>query len=105
MTPPLSATAVVGAGRLGTAIAGALCAVAGTTPRALDHARGLAAALGMTPFAVPDADRALYHAAASAASNFVVTLAAVAEALATRAGVPRALLAPLAEAAVHNWAE
>lgn len=89
----------------GARFSGAGCAVAGSSPRALDAARAIAEALGMTPFAVADADRALYHAAASTASNFVVTLAAVAESLAARAGVPRAMLAPLAEAAVRNWAE
>ncbi|MFL5580272.1 MAG: DUF2520 domain-containing protein [Gemmatimonadaceae bacterium] len=84
--------------------AGAGCAIAGTTPRARETARALAAALGMLPFEVADDVRALYHAAASAASNFVVTLAGVAEALAARAGVPRERRAPLALAAVEHWA-
>src|SRR5215212_9633638 len=53
---------------------GAPAATSGTTARARDTARRLAAALGMTPFAVDDADRAAYHAAASMASNFLVTL-------------------------------
>jgi len=83
---------------------GAGCAIAGTTARARETARALAAGLGMLPFEVADDDRALYHAAASAASNFVVTLAGVAETLAARAGVPRARLAPLARAAVEHWA-
>ncbi|HYD52322.1 MAG TPA: DUF2520 domain-containing protein, partial [Gemmatimonadaceae bacterium] len=84
---------------------GAGCAVAGSTPRALATARALASALGMTPFEVEDEARALYHASASAASNFVVTLLGASEQLAARAGVPRAMLAPLARAAVDAWAE
>jgi predicted short-subunit dehydrogenase-like oxidoreductase (DUF2520 family) len=58
----------------------------------------------MTPTRVADADRAAYHAAASIASNFLVTLEGAAERLAATAGVDRALLAPLVRAAVDNWA-
>ena len=86
-----------------TRFAGAGCAVAGTTERARTVATELGLALGMRPFAVADADRPLYHAAASVASNYVVTLAGIAEQLAARAGVPRELLAPLAEAAIDQW--
>jgi predicted short-subunit dehydrogenase-like oxidoreductase (DUF2520 family) len=84
---------------------GAGCAVAGSTPRALETARDLAAALGMRPFEVADADRAAYHAAAAIASNFLTTLEAGAERLAATAGVPREALVPLVEASVRNWAE
>jgi predicted short-subunit dehydrogenase-like oxidoreductase (DUF2520 family) len=83
---------------------GAGCAVAGTTARALQTATALAHALGMRPVEVADADRAAYHAAASIAANFLVTLEGAAERLAATAGVPRELLAPLAEAALRNWA-
>jgi predicted short-subunit dehydrogenase-like oxidoreductase (DUF2520 family) len=58
----------------------------------------------MTPVEVADEDRAAYHAAASIAANFLVTLEGAAERLAATAGVPRALLVPLAEAALRNWA-
>ena len=84
--------------------AGAGCAVAGATPRALEAARALAARLGMRATAVADGDRAAYHAAASMASNFLVTLEAAAERVAGTAGVDRALLAPLVRATVENWA-
>jgi len=84
--------------------AGAGCAVAGTTPRAEAFARGLAERLGMRATTVADDDRAAYHAAASIASNFLVTLEGAAERLAATAGVERALLAPLVRAAVENWA-
>jgi predicted short-subunit dehydrogenase-like oxidoreductase (DUF2520 family) len=83
---------------------GAGCAVAGTTRRALDAARALAASAGMRPTEVADADRAAYHAAASMASNFLVTLEGAAESLAATAGVDRELLAPLVRAAADNWA-
>jgi predicted short-subunit dehydrogenase-like oxidoreductase (DUF2520 family) len=53
---------------------------------------------------VADEDRAAYHAAASIASNFLVTLEGAAERLAATAGVDRALLVPLVRAAVENWA-
>jgi predicted short-subunit dehydrogenase-like oxidoreductase (DUF2520 family) len=84
---------------------GAACAVAGTTERARGVARALATTLGMDPFEIADEDRAAYHAAASIASNFLVTLEGAAERLAATAGVDRALLAPLVRAAVENWAE
>ena len=84
--------------------AGAGCAVAGSTARAEACARDLAARLGMHPTTVADEDRAAYHAAASIAANFLVTLEGAAERLAATAGVDRALLAPLVRAAVENWA-
>ncbi|MFT4232608.1 MAG: DUF2520 domain-containing protein, partial [Leucobacter sp.] len=87
----------------GTVFAGAYAAVDGTSDRALETARGLAAALGMSTFRVADEDRAAYHAAASAASNFLVVLEGFAERLAGTAGVPREALAPLAGAALRNW--
>ncbi|WP_163618735.1 DUF2520 domain-containing protein [Microbacterium sp. B35-30] len=82
---------------------GVPAAVAGSTPRALDTAAAIARTLGMTPFEVADADRAAYHAAASIASNFLVTLEGFAEELAETAGVPRDALAPLVRATVENW--
>lgn len=84
--------------------AGAGCAVAGATPRALDAARELADRLGMRSTEVADGDRAAYHAAASMASNFLLTLEAAAERVAATAGVDRALLAPLVRATVESWA-
>jgi predicted short-subunit dehydrogenase-like oxidoreductase (DUF2520 family) len=49
-------------------------------------------------------DRPAYHAAASIASNFLITLEAAAERLAASAGVDRELLVPLVRATVENWA-
>jgi len=79
-------------------------AVAGSTTRALAFALDLAGRLGMRATVVDDADRAAYHAAASIASNFLVTLEAAAERIGATAGVDRAMLVPLVEAAVANWA-
>jgi predicted short-subunit dehydrogenase-like oxidoreductase (DUF2520 family) len=88
---------------------GAGCAVAGSTPEALAFADRLARMLGMTPFEIDDEGRAAYHAAASVASNFIVTLLAAAERLAAGAGLApheaRALLAPLVRRTVESVAE
>ena len=78
-------------------------AIAGSSPRAVEAARALAHALGMAPFEVADADRAAYHAAASIASNFLMTLEGFAEELAATAGVPREAFGPLVRVTVENW--
>ena len=88
----------------GAELAGAGAAIDGTSERALAYAQSLAQALGMKPFRVVPEDRAAYHAAASIASNFLVTLEAAAERLAATAGVDRQLLVPLVRASVENWA-
>jgi predicted short-subunit dehydrogenase-like oxidoreductase (DUF2520 family) len=92
---------VVGAG---AQFAGAVCAVDGSTPRALGVAFALAGKLGMRARVVAPADRPLYHAAATAASNFLVTVEDLAERLAERVGLDRAALVPLVRATVDNWA-
>jgi predicted short-subunit dehydrogenase-like oxidoreductase (DUF2520 family) len=88
----------------GTSFAGATAAIAGATAPALDLADALALRLGMRPVQIADADRAAYHAAASLASNFLVTLEGVAERLAQTAGLERESLVALVEASVANWA-
>lgn len=88
----------------GAPFAGAGAAIAGSTDRATALAASLAEALGMHPVVVADADRAAYHAAASIASNLLVTLEAAAERIAATAGINRALLLPLVRATVDNWA-
>jgi predicted short-subunit dehydrogenase-like oxidoreductase (DUF2520 family) len=87
-----------------TSFAGASAAIAGSTDRARETARALAERLGLRPVEVADGDRAAYHAAASMAANFLVALESAAERLAATAGVDRAALAPLARAALDNWA-
>jgi len=91
------------------AFAGAGCAIAGTTAEALAFAADLARALGMTPFEIDDQGRAAYHAAASVASNFLVTLQAAAERIAAGAGLEpeeaRQLLLPLLRRTIENVGE
>ena len=93
----------------GVRFEGAGAAVAGTTPEALAFATSLAERLGMRPFEIDDEGRAAYHAAASVASNFLVTLEAAAEAIAAGAGLgredARELLMPLVRQTVENVAE
>jgi predicted short-subunit dehydrogenase-like oxidoreductase (DUF2520 family) len=97
-----------GAGGL-EAFAGAGCAIAGSTPEALAFAADLARKLGMTPFEIDDDGRAAYHAAASVAANFLVTLHHAAERIAAGAGLEaddaRALLMPLVRRTADNIAE
>ena len=88
----------------GARFAGAGAAIAGASDRALVLARELAEALGLRAIEIDDEDRAAYHAAASIASNFLITLEAAAEQLAATAGADRDLLVPLVRATVENWA-
>src|SRR4051794_33486305 len=93
----------------GTDLTGCGCAIAGSTPEALELARDLALAARMEPFEIDDSARAAYHAAASIASNFVVTLEWMAERVAATAGIDaedaRRMLTPLVRRTVDNWAE
>jgi predicted short-subunit dehydrogenase-like oxidoreductase (DUF2520 family) len=86
-----------------TTFAGAGAAVAGSTPAMLGLARGLAQRLDMRPIEIAPRDRTAYHAAASIASNFLVTLEAAAERLAATIGMEREDLLPLIRATVENW--
>jgi predicted short-subunit dehydrogenase-like oxidoreductase (DUF2520 family) len=89
-----------------SALAGAACAVGGSTAEALAFAEALATALGMHPFAVADEDRAAYHAAASMASNLLVALEESASELLGRITTDDAheLLAPIVLRTAANWA-
>src|SRR3954447_12868266 len=92
-----------------TSFDGCGCAIAGRAPDALELARELARAARMEPFEIDDSARAAYHAAASIASNFLVTLEWMAERVAAAAGIEpanaRRMLAPLVRRTVDNWAE
>lgn len=88
----------------GARFAGATCAIEGSTPRAIACARAMAERLEMRVRAISAEDRALYHAAASAASNFLVTVEGLAERLGGAVGLDRAALVPLVRATVENWA-
>jgi predicted short-subunit dehydrogenase-like oxidoreductase (DUF2520 family) len=89
----------------GANLQGAGAAIAASSARARVVAEELALALGLRAVEIAEADRAVYHAAASIASNFLITLEAAAERLATTAGLDRELLAPLVRATVENWVE
>ena len=93
--------------RLDTAVAGIPAATAGSSEAAESFAEGLALALGMRPVAVPESQRAAYHAAACIASNFLIALEESASGLLASAGIEdgRQLLAPLVLASAANWAE
>ena len=84
--------------------AGATCVVEGSTVRATSVARALAARLGMTARVIAPEQRPLYHAAATMASNYLVTLEASAEHLARQVGLDRSALVPLVRATVEQWA-
>jgi predicted short-subunit dehydrogenase-like oxidoreductase (DUF2520 family) len=88
-------------------LTGAPAAIAGSGPAALALARKLAEICQMTPFEVPEDSRAAYHAAASIASNFLITLETSAEDLLAAAGIEdgRQLLAPIVLRTAANWAE
>jgi predicted short-subunit dehydrogenase-like oxidoreductase (DUF2520 family) len=68
------------------------------------HARALwlAETLGLRPFVLADDHRALYHAGAAIASNFLVTLYRAAARLVEDAGAPPEALVPLMERTIEN---
>lgn len=88
-------------------LGGCPCAIAGSTPESTELARNTGTALGMEPFEIDEADRALYHAAASIASNFLVALEQTAAELLDGLGVKdsREVLSPLVQRSLDNWRE
>jgi predicted short-subunit dehydrogenase-like oxidoreductase (DUF2520 family) len=68
------------------------------------RARGLwlAETLGLKPFELADEQRALYHAGAAVASNYLVTLFRAAARLLDEAGVPPEALVPLMRRVIEN---
>lgn len=89
----------------GATFTGAGAAIAANSAHALWIARTLATTLELRPVEIHDEDRAAYHAAASIAANFLVTLEDAAESLLATSGADRSILVPLVRAAVENWAE
>jgi predicted short-subunit dehydrogenase-like oxidoreductase (DUF2520 family) len=65
----------------------------------------LAETLGLRPFQLADDERALYHAGAAIASNFLVTLRRVAGQLVADAGAPPEALDPLMRRTIENGFE
>jgi predicted short-subunit dehydrogenase-like oxidoreductase (DUF2520 family) len=62
----------------------------------------LAETLGLRPFDLPDDKRSLYHAGAAIASNYLVTLHAMAAELFRAAGAPPEALVPLMRRTIDN---
>lgn len=84
---------------------GAWAAVTGESDDALAYARELAETLGLRPFVLADDRRALYHAGAAIASNYLVTLHRAASLLLEDADAPPEALIPLMERTIANGFE
>ena len=81
---------------------GAWAAVTGESTEALTAALELADALGVRPFVLADEHRALYHAGAAMASNYLVALRRAAGRLLAAANVPGEALEPLMRRVIEN---
>jgi predicted short-subunit dehydrogenase-like oxidoreductase (DUF2520 family) len=84
---------------------GAYAAITSETDEARELGFWLAGELGLEPFALDDSERALYHAGAVVASNFLVTLHRAASELAEAAGAPPEALVPLMRRVIENGFE
>lgn len=84
---------------------GVWAAATGEDPDALARATWLATELGLHPFELRDDVRALYHAGAAMASNYLVTLYRVASRALVAAGAPPEALLPLIRRTVDNGFE
>ena len=81
---------------------GSWAALTGESPEALRVATEVAVLLGLRPFVLADERRALYHAGAAIASNYLVTLRRAAGELLAEAGVPAEALDPLMRRVIEN---
>jgi predicted short-subunit dehydrogenase-like oxidoreductase (DUF2520 family) len=84
---------------------GAYGACSAETDEGLARAFELAELLGLRPFALADDRRALYHAGAAIASNYLVTLYRAAADLFEAAGAPPEGLVPLMKRTIDNGFE
>jgi predicted short-subunit dehydrogenase-like oxidoreductase (DUF2520 family) len=84
---------------------GAWGAVTAESDEARAAGRWLAETLGLQPFELEDSARPLYHAGAAIASNYLVTLHAVASELFRAAGAPPEALVPLMRRTIENGFE
>ena len=84
---------------------GSYAAVIAESGNARASGFALAEALGLEPFELADEARPLYHAGAAIASNYLVTLHAVASALFEEAGAPPEALVPLMRRTIENGFE
>jgi predicted short-subunit dehydrogenase-like oxidoreductase (DUF2520 family) len=81
---------------------GAWGAVTADQEEGRQHGYWLAHELGLRPFDLRDDLRALYHAGAAIASNYLVTLHAAASRLLSTAGAPPEALVPLMSRTIEN---
>jgi predicted short-subunit dehydrogenase-like oxidoreductase (DUF2520 family) len=81
---------------------GAWAAATGETDEAVAAAAWLARTLGLQPFTLADDRRALYHAGAAIASNYLVTLRIAAGDLFEASNVPPEALEPLMRRVIDN---
>ena len=84
---------------------GAFAAVSGESTEAIAVAQTLGQTLGLQPFELADDRRALYHAGAAVASNYLVTLYRIASGLLEEAGAPPEALVPLMRRTIENGFE
>jgi predicted short-subunit dehydrogenase-like oxidoreductase (DUF2520 family) len=84
------------------ALAGAWAAVTASDPSLAELLHSYATSLAMRPFALADGDKALYHAAASSAANYLVEALGVSADLLQGAHVPFAVMEPLARSVLEN---
>jgi predicted short-subunit dehydrogenase-like oxidoreductase (DUF2520 family) len=84
---------------------GAWAAVTAESDEAREAGFWLARTLGLEPFELADEARQLYHAGASIASNYLVTLHEVAADLFRAAGAPPEALVPLMRRTIDNGFE
>ncbi len=81
---------------------GAWAAITGENDAAVARGNWLAGELGLLPFPIRDELRALYHAGAATASNYLVTLHRAAARMFERSGAPAEALLPLMQRVIDN---
>jgi predicted short-subunit dehydrogenase-like oxidoreductase (DUF2520 family) len=92
-------------GRGAEQLDGAFAAVTAETAEAREVGEWLARTLGLEPFSLADGKRAVYHAGAAIASNYLVTLRRAAGSLLESAGAPPEALDPLMRRTIENGFE
>lgn len=80
---------------------GAFAAVTGADAQSSEAGKSLAHMLGLVPFELDDDDRPMYHAGATVAASFLVTLHRAAADLVGQAGAPPGAVVPLIERVVE----